>query len=303
MEQHPTTWRVGNVKISKIVEMELGGAPSDLILKGLTPAEVQAVSWLQPHFATADGAMNLTIQAFVIESEGKKIIVDTCVGNDKTRDFPPWNDMHGPFLTDLAAAGFSRESIDTVLCTHLHVDHVGWNTMLVDGKWVPTFPKANYLFARIEWAHWQAEIAALKAAPPPPPVEGELPIDPAQVMNDSVIPIIEAGLHTLVETDHVITSEVSLIPTPGHTPGHVSVRIRSNGEEAIITGDMMHHPYQIAVPDQCSNFDSDEEAGRVTRRAFVKAHADDGVLIFGTHFAAPTAGHIVTDGASYKLKV
>ena len=114
MEQHPTTWRVGNVKISKIVEMELGGAPSDLILKGLTPAEVQAVSWLQPHFATADGSMNLTIQAFVIESEGKKIIVDTCVGNDKTRDFPPWNDMHGPFLTDLAAAGFSRESIVTV---------------------------------------------------------------------------------------------------------------------------------------------------------------------------------------------
>lgn len=303
MEQHPTTWRVGNVKISKVVEMELEGAPSDMILKGLTPAEVQALPWLQPYFATPEGGMNLTIQAFVIESEGKKIIVDTCVGNDKKRDFPPWNEMQTPFLTDLAKAGFTRDSITTVLCTHLHVDHVGWNTMLVDGKWVPTFPKANYLFAKIEWAHWQAEIAALKANPPPPPAEGELPIDPSQVMNDSVIPVIDAGLHTLVETDHVITSEVSLIPTPGHTPGHVSVRIRSNGEEAIITGDMMHHPYQIAVPDQCSNFDTDEARGQATRHAFVKTNADTGVRIFGTHFSAPTVGCIVSDGKSYKLKV
>lgn len=303
MAEHPSTWRVGNVKISKVVEMELEGAPSDMILKGLTPAEVQGLSWLQPYFATAEGAMNLTIQAFVIESEGKKIIVDTCVGNDKKRDFPPWNEMHTPFLNDLAAAGYTRDSITTVLCTHLHVDHVGWNTMLVDGKWVPTFPKANYLFARNEWAHWQAEIEAFKANPPPPPAEGELPIDPAQVMNDSVIPIIDAGLHTLVESTHVITSEVSLIPTPGHTPGHVSVRIRSNGEEAIITGDMMHHPYQIAVPDQCSNFDTDEAMGQATRRAFVKQNADTGVRIFGTHFSAPTVGRIVSDGKSHKLVV
>ena len=294
MEQHPTTWRVGNVKISKVVEMELAGAPSDMILKGLTPAEVQAVPWLQPYFATPEGAMNLTIQAFVVESEGKKIIVDTCVGNDKKRDFPPWNDMNGPFLTDLAAAGFTRESITTVLCTHLHVDHVGWNTMLVDGKWVPTFTEARYLMGRTEFDHWKHE------AEHGDPNDSHGDLNRA-VFADSISPVFDAGLVDLVASDHLICDEIRLVPTPGHTPGHVSIMISSKGEGAMITGDLAHHPCQLAHPDWAASFDSDQAQSTRTREETFAARAEDGMLVIGTHWAGVTAGRIIRDGAAYRL--
>ncbi len=300
MAQKSNTWHIGNVKITRIVEMELPGAPPNLILKDLTVDQVQAYPWLQPSYADAEGMLNLTIQAYVIESEGKRIIVDTCVGNDKKRDFAPWNNLQLPFLGHLAEAGFPPESIDTVLCTHLHVDHVGWNTMKVDGKWVPTFPKAKYLFARTEWEHWQAEAAAAASAASGP--ELDLPIDVVEVLADSVVPIIEAGLHSLVEATHRITGEVSLVPTPGHTPGHVSVLIRSNGAEAVITGDMMHHPIQIAIPDLCSNFCTDPDQARATRREFLKTHEADGAVIFGTHFCDPPAGRVVRDGDTWRFE-
>ena len=143
--------------------------------------------------------------------------------------------MQTGFLKDFEAAGFSRESIDVVLCTHLHIDHVGWNTMLVDGKWVPTFPNARYLMGRAEFDYW-------KAAP------GSTAGEPA-VFADSVQPVWDAGLVDLVASDHQVCPEVSLVPTPGHTIDHVSVRIVSKGEEAVITGDFVHHPCQLAHPD------------------------------------------------------
>ena len=158
--------------------------------------------------------------------------------------------MQTTFLADLAAAGYARETIDTVVCTHLHVDHVGWNTMLVEGRWVPTFPQARYLMGRVEYQHWTTQR------------ERE---DMAVVLANSVAPVFDAGLVDLVETDHRICDEISLIPTPGHTPGHVSLRIASRGEEALITGDFMHHPCQIARPDWSSNADSDPAAARQTR--------------------------------------
>ena len=158
-------------------------------------------------------------------------MVDTCIGNDKQRDFPPWNELQLPFREHMTAAGFAPESIDTVLCTHLHVDHVGWNTRLVDGEWVPTFEQARYLFGREEWQAWEKTAAAS---------EGEAHF------GDSVLPVLDKGLVDLVESTHQITDEVSLIPTFGHAPGHVSVKIASKGEEAVITGDLMHHPIQCA---------------------------------------------------------
>ena len=227
----------------------------------------------------------------VIEVEGpvpggRRIVVDTCIGNDKTRSNPFWNQLHGPFLEDLARAGFARETIDLVVCTHLHVDHVGWNTMLVDGRWVPTFPRARYLLGRTEWAHWSA--AGYDA-------DGD-------VLGDSVRPILDAGLADLVESDHRLSDEVWLEPTPGHTPGHVSVRIRSKGRDAVITGDLMHHPVQCAEPAWASNFDVDPEAARRTRRAFLERYADGSVAVFGTHFATPTAGRIVRDGPPWRFE-
>jgi glyoxylase-like metal-dependent hydrolase (beta-lactamase superfamily II) len=281
-------WRIGNVTVSKIVELEVTGG-SRFILPEATYDEVLPIRWLQPHFADERGRLKMSIHALVVETPDRRVIVDTCLGNDKqNRRIPTWNNLRGPFLADLAAAGFPRESIDTVLCTHLHVDHVGWNTMLVDEKWVPTFPRARYLMGRVEFDHWR---------------EQRDRDDMAAVFADSVAPIYEAGLADMVETDHRICDEISLVPTPGHTPGHVSVRISSRGEEALITGDFMHHPCQIARPDWSSTADSDPEQARATREHMLEDLCGRPVLVIGTHFAGATAGHIVRDGETYRLAV
>jgi glyoxylase-like metal-dependent hydrolase (beta-lactamase superfamily II) len=225
----------------------------------------------------------------MVEAPGRRIIVDTCLGNDKKdRRIPTWNDRHGRFLEDLAAAGFPSETIDTVLCTHLHVDHVGWNTMLVDGQWVPTFPKARYLFGRVEYEHWSTQT--------------ERP-DMLPVFADSIRPIFARGLADLVECDHQICPELQLMPSTGHTPGHTSVLISSNGKRAMITGDFAHHPCQMAHPEWSSTADYDPVAAEATRRRIFGALAGDPVLVIGTHFAGPTAGHVVRDGEAFKLVV
>jgi glyoxylase-like metal-dependent hydrolase (beta-lactamase superfamily II) len=175
--------------------------------------------------------------------------------------------------------------VDTVVCTHLHVDHVGWNTMLEDGKWVPTFPRARYLIGRKEHAHWSAEGDA----------------EAQQILADSVQPIFDAGLVDLVEMDHRLSAEVRLVPTPGHTPGHVSVMIESQGERAMITGDMTHHPCQLAHPEWSPPFDSDPTASAAMRRGVFEDLADQPVLVIGTHYAAPTAGHVKRDGSAFRF--
>jgi glyoxylase-like metal-dependent hydrolase (beta-lactamase superfamily II) len=242
-------WTIGDVTVTKVVELEMTGG-TRFLLPQATPEEILPLTWLQPHFADENGRLRMSIHSFIVETPNRRIIVDTCLGNDKqSRRIPHWNERDGPFLADLAAAGFPAESIDTVLCTHLHVDHVGWNTRLVDGKWVPTFPRARYLMGRTEYEHWRS----VKDRP-----------DMAPILADSVTPIVEAGLATMVETNEKICDEISLIPTLGHTPGHVSVMIQSQGEQALITGDFMHHPCQIAHPEWSTLADSD--ANRALQR-------------------------------------
>jgi glyoxylase-like metal-dependent hydrolase (beta-lactamase superfamily II) len=231
------------------------------------------------------------VHAYIVESQGHRIIVDTCIGNDKPRNNEGWNKLQIPFIERLTKAGYPPESIDTVLCTHLHLDHVGWNTLWGGTKWVPTFPNARYLFGRIEWEHWTHENQGT----------GNMPdfvvqlSEQGNVMNDSVLPIVKAGLQELVETNYRVTDEVSLFPTPGHTPGHVSVAISSAGEKATITGDLMRNPIQIADPEICSNFDFDQSIALSTRRTFIGNHENKKVLVLGTHFTSPNAGHIVTE--------
>ena len=282
------SWRIGDVTVSKLVELEVTGG-SRFLLPQATREEIRPIAWLQPHFADADGRLRMSIHSFLIQTPTQRIIVDTCLGNDKqNRRIPHWNDRQGPFLADLAAAGFPRESIDTVLCTHLHVDHVGWNTLLQDGKWVPTFPRARYLMGRTEYEHWRDN--ATRA-------------DMQLILADSVTPILDAGLAELVETDHRLDDEISLVPTVGHTPGHVSVRIASRGEEALITGDFMHHPCQIAHPEWSTLADSDPAQGIRTRWEMFEKLAGTPVLVIGTHFSGATAGRLVRDGATFRLDV
>ncbi len=276
-------WQIGNVKITRVVELEMPGL--SFVLPDAIPENLRAIEWLAPHFVSEDWEAIASIQAFLVESQGRRIIVDTCLGNDKRLPIRRWSNRKGPFLNDLAAAGFARETIDTVLCTHLHMDHVGWNTMRVDGRWVPTFPNAQYLFGRLEWEHWDRTRESWTPT----------------IIEESIQPILDARQHKLVETDHRITGEVRLEPTPGHTPGHVSVRIASQGEQAVITGDLMHHPCQIARPQWNSVADVDPQQACVTRHAFIKQRAERGELVIGTHFAAPVAGHIVRDGEGFRF--
>jgi glyoxylase-like metal-dependent hydrolase (beta-lactamase superfamily II) len=281
-------WRIGAVTVTKIVELEVTGG-SRFLLPQATYEAVLPIGWLQPDFADERGRLKMSIHALVVETPSQRIIVDTCLGNDKeNRRIPAWNRMQTGFLADLAAAGYPRETIDTVVCTHLHVDHVGWNTMLVEGRWVPTFPSARYLIGRVEYHHWTAPHGR---------------DDMAAVLADSVTPVWQAGLAELVETDHRICDEISLVPTPGHTPGHVSLRIASDGEAALITGDFMHHPCQIARPDWSSTADSDPAAARLTRERMLTDLANTPILVIGTHFAGRSAGRIVPDGDAFRLAV
>jgi glyoxylase-like metal-dependent hydrolase (beta-lactamase superfamily II) len=288
--EHIRHWRVGDVDIARIVEVYGFEDDITMLLPDATPRYVQQFGWLLPHFATPDGRMIISFQCFVLRSKGRTAMIDTCIGNDRKREFDVFCNLQNTFLEDLSTAGFPAAEVTDVLCTHLHFDHVGWNTRLVGGKWVPTFPQARYLFGRREWEHWEH----LRAT------GGYHHMDHLQ---DSIDPVIEAGLEEFIDPDFRLTDEVSLMATPGHTPGHVSVLIESRGERAVITGDLMHHPIQIAVPATEANFDMDKAQAARTRCDFVQRFGGSGTLVIGSHFAEPTAGLIVRDGAAWKLQV
>ncbi len=289
---HGGKWTIGQVTVTRIVEMETSGGMR-FLLPQATREAIREIGWLYPHFADAEGRLKMSIHALVIEvpargeAPARRIVVDTCLGNDKPRANKHWNNLQTAFLKDLEAEGFTPDTIDTVLCTHLHVDHVGWNTMLVDGKWVPTFARARYLMAKPEFEHWSREGDA----------------EQRQLMVDSVEPVFEAGLVDLVSTTEVICDEIRLIPSHGHTPGHVSVLIESQGKRALITGDFVHHPCQMAHPDWAAQVDTDPAQSTATRNTMFSEYADTPVLIIGTHFASPSAGHLKADGEVWRLEV
>ncbi len=281
------SWKVGAVTVTRVVEMEMAIRyhPERPFLPDATPEALRRIGWLYPHFVDENDAMRLSIHALLVEAPGLRLVVDTCIGNDRPRAFLGGKPLATGFLRELADAGWSRDSVNTVVCTHLHVDHVGWNTMLEDGAWVPTFPKARYLIGRREFEHWNAHEDA----------------EQQTILSDSVKPILDAGLADLVEMDHRISPEIRLTPTPGHTPGHVSVVIESEDQTAVITGDMTHHPCQMAHPDWSPTFDSDRQASAAMRARMFAEWADKPILVIGTHYAAPTAGHVKRDGEAFRF--
>jgi len=282
-------WRIGDVEVARIVEVNAFEDNISMLLKDETAAYVRQHAWLQPHFATPEGLMKISFQAFVLRSRGRNMMIDTCIGADRQREYQVFCNLETTFLEDLATAGFPPASIDTVLCTHLHFDHVGWNTRLVNGRWVATFPQARYLFGRAEFDHW----VHLRDTGGYHNIEH---------LRDAIDPIVAAELADYVGTDYQLTDEVSLFPTPGHTPGHVSVLVRSRGEEAVITGDLMHHPIQLADPSRQANFDMDKAQAALTRREFVERFANSKVRIIGSHFCDPTSGWIERHGSGWQLR-
>lgn len=277
------TWQIGDVRVTQLVEIRERGGVLEL-LPDATPQNLAAMPWLDRYFLTPEKKLAFNIQMLIVETPSRRMVVDTCVGNGKNVGLAQWANLQLPFLENLEAMGFPATSIDTVLCTHLHVDHVGWNTRKVGDRWCPTFERARYLMVEKEFVHWRDAEDAF-----------------GDVFKESVEPVFDAGLVDLVEADHEIGDGVRFEPTPGHTPGHASVHISSRGQEAVITGDLLHHPCQIARPDWAVPFDWDGAQARATRRAFMERYADRPVLVLGTHFADPVGGRIVRDGETYRF--
>jgi glyoxylase-like metal-dependent hydrolase (beta-lactamase superfamily II) len=274
-------WKIGDVRITKVVEHELP-IPLNGLLVDVADAVIARNQWLAPDFLTPEGLGKLSIHALVIDTGEQRILVDTCVGNLREGLVMPA--MPSDLPAALAEAGYAVGDIDTVVCTHLHFDHVGWNTRLIDGQWVPTFPNARYLIGRTEWEHWQVTDGAY-----------------SNNLSDTVQPVVDAGAVDFVETDHQVCPQVRLTPTPGHTPGHVSVVISSGGQSAFITGDMAHHPIQFSEPDIAAPADSDSPLAARTRRGFLADRVADGALVIGTHFGGPSAGRIIAAGGAWRL--
>jgi glyoxylase-like metal-dependent hydrolase (beta-lactamase superfamily II) len=277
---------VGDATITSVVEAETHHIPPEFFFPGVTAADLQRQPWLVPDYVDADGNIGLRVQALVVEVAGRRVLVDPCVGNGKTRSLPFWNEMTWPFLEHFADAGFTPESIDTVVHTHLHADHVGWATHQVDGEWVPMFTGARHLYTERELAY-SREVAAQGAE---------------DVYGDSVAPVIAAGLADIVAEDADLGDGLRLEPSTGHTPGHVSLWLERHGERALITGDFLHHPAQCAEPEWAEVGDHDPDQARATRRRMFEAAATSGALVVGTHFTTRPAGRIVTSGDAWRFE-
>jgi glyoxylase-like metal-dependent hydrolase (beta-lactamase superfamily II) len=268
-------WTVGDVRVTRVQE-SLITLPLEVMYPGSHPSALEGHEhWLRPYLAD-DGTLGLSTHGLVLESQGKVILVDTCVGTREVAEYPDLSNQPSTFLADLEAAGFQRDEVDYVVCTHLHIDHVGCNTIQDEsGTWVPTFPNARYLFSKVDYEHWDSG------------AEGA-----AWTFGGAVRPVYEAGAADLVDMDRVITSEVHLVPSPGHSPGHVCVAISSNGQEGVISGDVTHHPVQYIEPDWRMFLDGDPELAARTRKDFISRYANSGTRIFGSHFPGDSTGFL-----------
>ncbi|SDZ23477.1 Glyoxylase, beta-lactamase superfamily II [Saccharopolyspora shandongensis] len=289
MNESAATWTVGDTTVRRIDEVLLPPETGPWLLPDATADVVARQDWLRPDFADREGVLRLDSHSFALVVGGLRVLVDTGIGNGKTRANPAWHDLRTDYPERLAAAGFAPESIDLVVLTHLHTDHVGWNTRDAGGEWVPTFPRARYVVSRAEREFWAGY---------------DMDEPRRQMFRDSVHPVEDAGLLDLVDVPAEgteVAPGLRLLPTPGHTPGHVAVQVRSGGETALITGDCVHHPVQLAHPAIGSCVDIDPERAGATRRSLLAALADTGTLLLGTHFPPPTAGRVITDGDAYRL--
>jgi len=285
-----TSFTIGDLEIHRVIEEErplfdpLEFFPA---LSKETLAENRP--WLEQMGAVdaASGQLRLCIQSYLIRTPHHTILVDTCVGNHKERPTRPfWHQKTSDvWEKNLAATGFSVADIDYVMCTHLHVDHVGWNTKLENGRWVPTFPKAKYIFGAKEYAYWEAENRKT----------------PNPVIEDSVLPIVAAGRAELVATDSALNDHVRLTPTPGHTPDHFAVELGKDKTIAVLTGDLIHSPLQARYPELSMRADTDQAASAVTRRKFLECHCDTGRLMCTGHFPSPSTGHFTRWGDGFRF--
>lgn len=272
-------WQVGNVTVTRIEEMV--GPMFDPIrfFPDFDPAVFeQHADWLYPdHVDAISGNIIASMHSWLIQTGRHNILIDTCIGNDKPRQpFKDWHELNTPWLKNFEATGISPYDIDFVMCTHLHVDHVGWNTRLSNGQWVPTFPNAKYIFSKTEFEFWERE----RAAPDPTTFAGVN----NQTFDDSVMPILHLAELIDGETE-IIADLLKINPAPGHTPGSIAIELSDQGELGLFTGDICHHPIQVAEPHWNSAYCELPDAARATRAQVLDYCHNHQALMLPAHFA------------------
>lgn len=282
---------IGDATAVRIEEMVDTSFTAAAFFRDFDPALLEPhLPWLAPRYYIPErDALVFSMHAWVVKTGRHTVLIDSCIGNDKDRmPRAHWHRLKTPFLERLRAAGTAPEDIDYVMCTHLHADHVGWNTMLRDGRWVPTFPRARYLFARVEYEHWSKN-------PDPNPIR-------RNAFNDSVLPVVEAGRADLVEDGHDVDGAFTVELAPGHTPGNAAIRLTSKGTEALFVGDSVHHPMQVYQVGWSTHVCTDPAAAAASRRRLLERCAERGSLLLPAHFPAPHGAHVHSAGAAFELR-
>jgi len=278
---------VGDFTVHRIIEQETTFLPALDLLPGLTLERLaENRAWMKQAKALDEAdTLILCFQSYVVKTPHHTILIDSCIGNDKPRPTrPKWNmKTDDTYMRGLAAAGLSVGDIDFVMCTHLHVDHVGWNTRHENGRWVPTFPKARYVFAKTEYDYW-TETNAKTEVPP---------------FTDSVLPVVEAEMADIVTNDFALGDHLRILPTPGHTPGHVAFTFGKGKDDAVFSGDLMHSPLQTLYPELSPKFDVDPSQAAKTRQSFLERYCDTDTLCCTAHFPSPSTGKIRRKGKGF----
>ncbi len=285
---------LGRLTVRKLFEME-SGVPMPFILPGVTPPDLaRLATWYRDDTlgpTVEQSTFMMSMHSYVLQIDGLTVLVDACNGDHKHRSIPDVDRVETPFLANLAALGLTTDDIDLVLCTHLHFDHVGWNTRLENGKWVPTFGRARYMFSRRDFEHFR---------------EQEVEDDHLRAFRDSVLPVYDAGRAELIEADIPAHREIGdgvwLEPAFGHSPGNFSVLAEAGGERAIFWGDVLHHPVQMIRPELMMVFDGDPEQARDVRLRTMARAADEDLVCFPAHFRDPSAGRVLRDGDAYRYR-
>jgi glyoxylase-like metal-dependent hydrolase (beta-lactamase superfamily II) len=278
---------INGVRIDRIIECSAPLEPLRNFLPSLTAEALDSNRhWMQPWALDGQDQMLIFIQSYVVRTAHHTILIDTCVGNDKSRPGRGFMDRRtdAAWTSGLAALGLSFEDIDIVMCTHLHVDHVGWNTRLENGRWEPSFPNARYLFSEKELAYWTAQNE----------------IEPVRHLVDSVLPVIAAGRHQLVSSSFELDDQVRLLPTPGHTPDHFAVVVGKGRDDVVFTGDLFHSPIQLVDPDLFTRVDTDQALSSTSRHALLERYCGSDTICCTAHFPERTGFRINRWGAGFR---
>ncbi|MFF9485071.1 MBL fold metallo-hydrolase [Streptomyces sp. NPDC014676] len=286
---------LGDVEITRVIEFsDISPMTTDVFFPGSTPEEWQRhAALLDPdHWDARTDLTRVATQSWVLRSEGRVILIDTGAGNGKYRPLQPiWSYLNTDYLENLAAAGVQPEDVDLVVNTHLHDDHVGWNTRLDGRDWIPTFPNATYLMPRPDVEYWHPENLHNT-------VFGR---GNQNVYEDSIDPVIEAGLVKTWDDSYVIDANLRLEPAPGHTPGSSVIHLESGGDRAVFAGDLMHGAIQIHEPHLNSCFEEDEDAARASRVRMFAYAADHNALVLPAHLPGHGAFEIRREGTGFGL--